>query len=115
MVRKDSWQTFKFAFVRIMVQIQIYLQSFYPGGWLKIRLDNTTEWVSTSSLQLKPTRRVHNFIKHGPHSIRSSMDMFNWIVSIDKSVAQLTQFGEGETQIKRSVTLPSRTLPLCQS
>jgi hypothetical protein len=32
--------------------------------------------------------------------------MFNWVVSIDKSVAQLMQLGEDDKQIKRLATIP---------
>jgi hypothetical protein len=34
------------------------------------------------------------------------VDMFNWLLSIDKSVAQLMQLGEDDKQIKRSSTIP---------
>ena len=52
------------------------------------------------------SNKLHNLIKDGPDSIRKSVDMFNWLVSIDKSVAQLMQLWEDDKQIKRSATIP---------
>jgi hypothetical protein len=65
-------------------------------------LDN----MSTDELATIESNKLHNLIKDGPESIRKSLDMFNWLVSIDKSVAQLMQLGENDQQIKRSATIP---------
>ena len=65
-------------------------------------LDN----MSIDELATIESNKLHNLIKDGPDSIRKSVDMFNWVVSIDKSVAQLMQLGEDDKQIKRLATIP---------
>jgi hypothetical protein len=57
-------------------------------------LDN----MSIDELAAIESNKLHNLIKDGPDSIRKSVEMFNWILSIDKSVAQLTQLGEDNKQ-----------------
>ena len=52
-----------------------------------------------------PAVMLHNLITMGLNSIRSSLDMYNWTVSTDNSMAQLSQLGEGDLQIKRAATL----------
>jgi hypothetical protein len=52
------------------------------------------------------SNKLHKLIKDGPDSIRRSVDMFNWLVSTDKSVAQLMQLGEDDKQMKRLSTIP---------
>ena len=38
--------------------------------------------MSIEELTTIESSKLHNLIKHGPDSIRKSVDMFNWIVSI---------------------------------
>jgi len=49
-----------------------------------------------------------------PNSIRSALDMFKWIVSIDNSMAQFSQLAEGDLQIKRAATLPVMSIIDCK-
>jgi len=52
--------------------------------------------ISIDELATIESNKLHNLIKDGPESIRKSVDMFNWLVSIDKSVTQLMQLGEDD-------------------
>ena len=72
-------------------------------AWRMIEdLDN----MSIVELDTVESNKLHNLIKDGPDSIRKSVDMVNWLVSIDKSVAQPMQLGEDDQQIKRLTTIP---------
>jgi hypothetical protein len=67
---------------------------------------STLDNMSIDELATIESNKLHNLIKDGPDSIRRSVDMFNWLVSIDKSVAQLMQLGEDDKQIERLATIP---------
>jgi hypothetical protein len=62
--------------------------------------------MSIDELATIESNKLHNLIKDGPDSIQRSVYMFNWLVSIDKSVAQLMQLGENDKQIKMLATDP---------
>ena len=81
------------------------IQIFFAGilAWRMIEdLDN----MSIDELATIESNKLHNLIKDGPDPIRKSVDMFNRLASIDKSVAQLMQLGDDDKQIKRLTTIP---------
>ena len=95
-----------------MADIQVRIRKNYGtdpnifAGILAWRMIEDLDNMSIDELATIESNKLHNLIKDGPDSIRKSVDMFNWVVSIDKSVAQLMQLGEDDKQIKRLVTIP---------
>ena len=95
-----------------MVDIQVRIHRNYGtdpnifAGILAWRMIEDLDSMSIEELTTIESSKLHNLITHGPDSIRKSVDMFNWIVSIDKSVAQLTQLCEDNKHIRMLAILP---------
>ena len=95
-----------------MADIQVRIRKNYGtdpnifAGILAWRMIEDLDNMSLDELATIESNKLHNLIKAGPDSIRKSVDMYNWLVSIDKSVATLMQLGEDDKQIKRSATIP---------
>jgi hypothetical protein len=95
-----------------MADIQVRIRKNYGtdpnifAGILAWRMIEDLDGMIIEELTTIESSKLHNLIKHGPDSIRKSVDMFNWIVSIDKSVAQLTQLGEDHKHIRMYAILP---------
>jgi hypothetical protein len=70
------------------------------AGILVWRMIEDLDNMSLDELATIESSKLHNLIKDGPDSIRKSVDMFNWLVSIDKSVAQLMQLGKMTNKLR---------------
>ena len=95
-----------------MTDIQVRIRKNYGtdpnifAGILAWRMIEDLDNMSIDEVAVIESNKLHNLMKVGPDSIWKSVDMFNWIVSIDKTVEQLTQLGEDNKQMKRLETLP---------
>jgi hypothetical protein len=93
-----------------MADIQVRIRKNYGtdpnifAGILSWRMIEGLDKMIIDELATIESNKLHNLIKD--ESIRKSVDMFNWLVSIHKSVAQLMQMGEDDKQIKRTSTIP---------
>ena len=76
------------------------------AGILAWRMIEDLDNMNIDELATIESNKLHNLIKDGPDPIRKSVDMFNRLASIDKSVAQLMQLGDDDKQIKRLATIP---------
>jgi hypothetical protein len=95
-----------------MADIQVRIRKNYGtdpnifAGILAWRMIEDLDSMSIEELTTIESSKLHNLITNGPGFIQKSVDMFNWFVSIGKSVAQLMQLGEDDKQIKRLASFP---------
>jgi hypothetical protein len=89
-----------------MTDIQVRIRKNYGtdpnifAGILAWRMIEDLDNMSLDELATIESNKLHNLIKDGPDSIRKSVDMFNWLVSIDKSVTQLMQWGKMTNKLR---------------